>query len=455
MGNLSFSAAILLLIFLVFHSCSQQAGGQSPPLPPPGCPCAPPLPPPPPGRPSPTPPKTPPVCRCPPKRRPRLAPAPIPPELLRDIRTIQRFKKRITYDPLNITKTWRGRNICTDPTVYKGFICGKINKTDRNRVAGVKFNGFNFNGNPLNVTDFIEDLKDLVFFHANSNNISGPTPARVALLPYFFELDFSNNKLTGSFPNEILGATNLTFMDVRFNQLTGSVPPQVFRQDLDVLFLNNNKFSGRLPASIGSTPALYLTLANNRFTGPIPKTIKHAATTLIEVLFLNNQLSGCLPYEIGLLKKVTIFDASINKLTGRIPYSLGCMARMQQLNLANNQLYGEIPEIVCRLKNLYKLTLKNNYFTVVGPQCRKLITKKVLDVSMNCIAGLPSQRSKQECDAFKKQRNPCLAEQRRYHHVPCQIANSTSQEMSESEDAPAPTPSIAPSPSYAALIKHG
>ncbi|XP_059623921.1 uncharacterized protein At4g06744-like [Cornus florida] len=434
MGNLYFSAAFLLLNFLVFqladrYTTSSATQNIRKPLEryytphPPKPECS--LPPPPP----------PPPC--------------VAPELLRDIRSIQKFKNRITRDPLGITKTWQGRGICTDSSKYKGFICGKINSTDRFRVAGVKFNGFYFDGNLLNVNDFIEALEDLVFFHANSNTFTGPIPAKVATLPYFFELDLSNNMLTGSFPNEILGATNLTFLDLRFNQLTGTLPPQVFKLDLDVLFLNNNYFCGYLPDSLGSTPVLYLTLANNQFTGPIPKSIGLASNTLIEVLFLNNRLSGCLPHEIGLLKKVTIFDASLNQLTGGIPFSFGCLEKMELLNLSFNRLYGEVPEIVCRLKNLYKLTLNNNYFTQVGPECRKLIMRNVLDVNMNCILDLPSQRSKEECDSFFTKQQPCPPEQKN-RYIPCRVDNSTAQVTS---DHPR-TPPIAPSPSYAALIKH-
>ncbi|KAL2477280.1 Leucine-rich repeat (LRR) family protein [Forsythia ovata] len=99
--------------------------------------------------------------------------------------------------------------------------------------------------------------------------------------------------------------------------------------------------------TIWAPPQLFtLTLANNKFIGPIPKSIGlgQASKTLIEVLFLNNQLSGCLPCEIGLLGKTRVFDVSRNFLTGPIPQSFACLFKMEILNLANNQFYGPVPE---------------------------------------------------------------------------------------------------------------
>ncbi|KAK9089318.1 hypothetical protein Scep_028400 [Stephania cephalantha] len=53
-----------------------------------------------------------------------------------------------------------------------------------------------------------------------------------------------------------------------------------------VLFLNNNNQC--LPENLGSTTALYPTLAKNHFSDPIPRSIGQAASTLREMLILNN-----------------------------------------------------------------------------------------------------------------------------------------------------------------------
>ncbi|KZV48304.1 hypothetical protein F511_18819 [Dorcoceras hygrometricum] len=351
--------------------------------------------------PPPTPPRPPPPC----------PPPPSPPTLLFESKrielvypVIQNFKKKIKQDPFGITDTWVGPDICNK---YRGFICDVLLDYNEKALAGVTFNGFNFDGPLLTLDGFIDQLPDIIVFHANSNNFKGTIPSKISKLKYLYELDLSNNKFTCEFPYQVLGATKLTFLDLRFNTFSGLVPAQLFMLDVDVLFINNNYFNQQLPDNLGSTPAQYITLANNNFSGPIPRSIGQAAKTLIEILLLNNQLSGCLPREIGLLEKMTLLDASQNCLTGPIPQSFACLAQIQILNLAQNQLYGPVPDVVCKLPNLGNLSLSYNYFTEVGPECMKLIKANVLDVRMNCISGLPGQRSQSVCHDFLSKAKAC------------------------------------------------
>ncbi|KAH7518019.1 uncharacterized protein At4g06744 [Ziziphus jujuba] len=363
----------------------------------------------------------------------------VSPRVLLAYKVIQNFKRRITCDPKGILKTWVGFDVCK----YKGFLCGTHPVYKQTAVSGVVFNGFLFAGPELTLDGFVDGLEDITIFHANSNNFTGKVPVGINKLQYFYELDLSNNKLTGDFPMEVIGATQLTFLDLRYNSFSGKVPPQVFNLDVDVLFINNNDLEQPLPQNIGSTPALYLTFANNKFTGPIPKSIKQASKTLKEVLFLRNNLSGCLPYEIGYLKKAILFDASHNQLTGPIPHSFACLSKMEQLNFANNQLYGKIPESVCKLPSLDKLTLENNYITDAGPECRKLIEKKVLNVKKNCIRDLPNQRSEAECNAFLKKPKYCDNDHT-LTYIPCE---------SKPYEQPIPPPA-SPPVTYGALSPH-
>lgn len=134
-------------------------------------------------------------------------------------------------------------------------------------------------------------------------------------------------------------------------------------------------------------------------------------------MFLNNHLSGCLPYEIGFLKKATVFDIATNMITGTIPKSLGCLKKIEQLNLANNLLYGEVPEVVCQLPSLLNLTLAGNYFTSLPYACKKLIARKKLDVRNNCFPGLPKQRSPAECYKFACTHKTCPV----HNYVPCKL----------------------------------
>ncbi|XP_027368156.1 uncharacterized protein At4g06744-like [Abrus precatorius] len=335
---------------------------------------------------------------------------------------IQRFKSIITSDPLGVTKSWVGSDICS----YKGFYCDA--PPDNNSaiaLASIDLNGFQLSAATLD--GFIDKLPDIALFHANSNNFGGTISPQIAKLPYLYELDVSNNQLSGPFPMAVVGMSTLTFLDIRFNFFSGAVPPQIFTQNLEVLFINNNIFTQGLPDNLGNTHILLLTLANNKLMGPIPRSLPKALSTLTEVLLLNNQLTGCLPYEIGFLEEATVFDIGNNQLTGPLPFSLSCLEKVELLNLASNLLYGMVPEVVCaRLVNLVNFSLSDNYFTHVGPICRMLIQRGVLDVRNNCIPDLPFQRSVIECANFFA--TPRLCPFTWFHSlIPCKLPFQNSQ----------------------------
>ncbi|KAM3377236.1 hypothetical protein P3S68_009649 [Capsicum galapagoense] len=328
---------------------------------------------------------------------------------------IQNFKNTITLDPFGVTQSWTGPDICN----YKGFYCDNPpNNSSATSLASIDFNGFQLSAPTLD--GFIDQLPDLAIFHANSNNFSGTISSEISNLPYLYELDLSNNQFIGTFPMSILNIHTLTFLDIRYNLLTGIIPPQIFVQNLDAFFLNNNNFIQKLPDNLGSTTAFYLTLANNKFVGPIPRSIGQAPN-LLEILLLNNLLSGCIPYELGLLKKAIVIDVGYNMLTGPLPCSLGCLESVEQLNFAGNLLYGQVPEVICSLRNLVNFTLSYNYFTKVGPLCRELIESGVLNVEGNCIVGLPNQRSTVECVLFRLQIKLCPL-QKSFSIIPCNIS---------------------------------
>lgn len=343
---------------------------------------------------------------------------------------VQTFKNTISSDPLNITGSWVGSDICN----YKGFYCDSPpNNKSAITLASIDFNGFQLTAPSLD--GFIDQLPDLALFHANSNFFSGTISPNIAKLPYLYELDISNNLFSGPFPNSILAMNTLSFLDIRFNQFTGSIPPQLFTKDLDILFVNNNGFIQQLAEILGNSHLFYLTLANNKFYGPIPHSIAKYFSGISEVLLLNNMLSGCLPYELGFLTETVVFDAGNNLLTGPIPFSLGCLKKAEVINFAGNLLYGGVPEVVCAMPNLANLSLSDNYFGHVGPICRSLIKKGVLDVRNNCILGLPGQRSPQECSAFFSKPRYCSYRQT-YRYLPCWLPGGSP--MGLSEPAPAP-----------------
>ncbi|KAI8018143.1 Uncharacterized protein LOK49_LG04G00950 [Camellia lanceoleosa] len=125
---------------------------------------------------------------------------------------------------------------------------------------------------------------------------------------------------------------------------------------------------------------------------------------------------------------------------------------MQLLNLSFNKLYGTVPEELCQLDDLSNLTLSYNYFTQVGPECRELIKRNMLDDRINCILDLPFQKSKVEYVAFFSMERSC-PDEKSMNYLPCDIEDFASRRApSDEEILMSPIPAL--SPSYAALEKY-
>jgi hypothetical protein len=198
--------------------------------------------------------------------------------LARDLVIAEALNSKITVDTQGITSSWTGNDICK----FQGFYCETNPSTNELAVASIDFNSFNFGGDELTFDGFMDKLTDIAIFHANSNGFIGEVPD-LSALPYLYEIDLSNNKISGSFPQTVL-RIDLSFLDLRFNQIGRELPKEVFEYaNLEVLFLNNNQFSGTIPHEIGSVSATYITLTGNQFTGSVPRSIG-SAKNLQEIL---------------------------------------------------------------------------------------------------------------------------------------------------------------------------
>jgi len=348
-------------------------------------------------------------------------------QLYRAYLVIQRFKRTITSDPKNVTATWIGHDLCGE-TTYVGFYCGSPTGGDEKlTVTGIILNGYSLHAPTLQ--GFVDQLPDLALFHAASNNFGGDIP-QLAGLEYMYKLSVRTDSQLQTLDADNLGSganvkTKVTAkighcltadLDFSINIRLkpggkGGNNPGV--TDAKALLLNHNNLSGPLPAGLGFFKVSYLALANNKLAGPIPPSTEHLQDSLLEVLLLNNQLSGCLPHELGMLHKAAVIDVGMNELTGPIPASFSCLSSVEQLNLAENHLYGQVPDAVCKLAGpagrLANLTLSGNYLTSVGPACAELIKDGVLDVKNNCIPGLANQRRPADCAAFQSQPKTCPA----------------------------------------------
>ncbi|KAM1745161.1 hypothetical protein ACFX11_011949 [Malus domestica] len=80
-----------------------------------------------------------------------------------------------------------------------------------------------------------------------------------------------------------------------------------------------------------------------------------------------NNLFGSIPEEIGKLKKLVSLDLYQNNLTGTIPTSLGQLSSLRFMRFYNNRLTGSIPPSLGNLTSLQILELNSNLLTGTVP----------------------------------------------------------------------------------------
>ncbi|OHE98156.1 hypothetical protein CORC01_06524 [Colletotrichum orchidophilum] len=288
--------------------------------------------------------------------------------LARDLSTVLSFKREIAVDPLNLTKSWTGNDVCK----FAGFSCGKNPDTGINSLGGVDLNGAGLAGKHLVLDGFFDKLLDLAYFHVNGNGFTGTFPKDLSALKSLYEIDVGSNQLSGPFPTSVFDL-NISYLGLSFNEFSGPIPEEVFNLGFDALVLNNNKFSGGIPDNIGSSPVSELVLANNKLNGSVPKGVGNMKY-LQQIILSGNDLSGSLPSNYA-IQNLTVFDVSDNKLS------------------------GSVPEGLCKLDTLGALNLsKNNFSGTLGPACTALLNKKVLDISNNCIQGVKHQKPASQCN---------------------------------------------------------
>ena len=113
------------------------------------------------------------------------------------------------------------------------------------------------------------------------------------------------------------------------------------------LHLYQDNLSGRIPIEIGLLTTLTtLRLGRNQLTGSIPSELG-LLNQLTALHLWANQLTGSLPSELGLLNQLNELYLSRNQLTGSLPSELGLLIQLNELSLYDNDLTGSIPSSLC------------------------------------------------------------------------------------------------------------
>jgi Leucine Rich Repeat (LRR) protein len=184
-------------------------------------------------------------------------------------------------------------------------------------------------------------LARLHTLHLSFNKITSALPEGLGQCRALRNLWIKGNKVTGRLPDSVATLPELEYLDLHANDMSGPLPAVWNTPKLRIFRAEDNRISGELPAQLLNQPSLEeFFVHNNDLSGKLPTTL---SPMLRAVLMANNHLSGPIPEEFGLLKKLTDLRLNRNQLTGSIPKSLASAPALQVLRLDNNRLMGAVP----------------------------------------------------------------------------------------------------------------
>jgi hypothetical protein len=294
------------------------------------------------------------------------------------------------------------KNILTTLYLDDNYISGSISSTFLSSLSGLLELLLYNNHLTGTVPSAFSTLLSLSILVISMNNLEGPIPPTLLLMPSLTILDVSNNHLTGLLSLSEPSSSNLQVFAAGSNCFVGSIPNTLcLFKNLTTIILDGMhsspicrpspllsytiggyKYSSGSLSRLGSggielpvclfveLPLLHtLHLSGNKLTGTIPSNTDvfewnaldmNMAPSLNDFSLAHNLLKGSIPYWIQSRSSWVNLDLSFNKLDGNIgsfrngtdylsttPYSL---------SLEVNRLSGDVPFAIHNLRSISILT---------------------------------------------------------------------------------------------------
>ncbi|PKA49760.1 putative LRR receptor-like serine/threonine-protein kinase [Apostasia shenzhenica] len=266
---------------------------------------------------------------------------------------------------------------------------------------------------PVSVAD-MPKIKLIILAY---NYFYGRIPPEYGRILTLQVLDLSFNRLSGGIPPEIGNLTSVLWLMLANNNLTGEIPPEIGNCS-SLLWLNiaNNRLSGRIPpaiSTVGRDPAP--TFEQNRL-------IKDLSAGSSECLAMKRWMPGiyppfsffltvmtrrsCRATWDHLLKGFGVFPVCLNstkpirtldssgyfhihgnRLSGEIPPEIGLMRRLSLLLINDNEFSGSFPPIISGLPLIVLNASSNHFSGQIPSDLGRIQCLQILDLSWNNFSG--------------------------------------------------------------------
>ncbi|KAG7341592.1 protein kinase domain containing protein [Nitzschia inconspicua] len=253
---------------------------------------------------------------------------------------------------------------------WAGISCQTVGGTNDNTETRLAVTSINLAGQRLRgsiVTELVQ-LPELRSLDLSHNGLAG------TLDNVFKELQtlhLQYNAMTGTIPTSFFdGESVMTRLNIGNNFMNGTLPSEVnLASQLSALYVFENNFVGTIPG-LGKMPLQIFQGQGNIFSGPLPFDLFFGtwAETIQEWWVFDNQLTGELSSNMGLLLNLQDFRAGNNFFQGSIPTSTYQLSRLFRLEVNDNELTGAIDRGISGLTSLEVFDVSGNALTGILPE---------------------------------------------------------------------------------------
>ncbi len=128
-------------------------------------------------------------------------------------------------------------------------------------------------------------------------------------------------------------------------------------------------------------------LYENNLTGSLPPELG-VLSGLTRIYLPSNFLSGEIPPEIGQCTSLITLDLYVNNITGTFPDEITACQQLSSIVIYKNEMSGTFPIALLGLPNLWRLELGTNNFTGELPsELNDLVNLRLLNLSRNNFSG--------------------------------------------------------------------